>query len=648
MKLALILMIKNEEKIIERCLKAVEGIVDAFCITDTGSTDSTRDIVREFLKTHEGCLVECEWKDFGTCRSISFDGAQTYIRDVLKWDLADTYGLLLDADMVFVPGTLREQKLTEIGYTILQCGGSLEYPNTRIVRMDYGWKCRGVTHEYWDGPTKFLPKDICYIDDRNDGGCKADKFERDARLLEKGVEDEPNNARYKFYLAQTYHSLGRWKDSIAMYKKRIAAGDWEEEIWYSHYMIAQCYMSLNDEVKFESWMLRAYKRRPSRAEPLYKLARYFREKSQHHKAYYYVKLGENIPRSTDSLFIEKDVYGGLFEYEKTILIYYIHSINRDGLRISLRYMLGPNRPHQHSVYQNTAFYIEPTGFAVEPFPVLGDVCGFDFHPSSVCSFTFNGKPHYNVRFVNYAIDQSNGSYMMKEGKYSADHWVRTQNVCLTPSGPRIMNDGTIGLPSNGSRIRGLEDVRVYPNSKGKLSFVATASEFSDKIRIVHGDYDVKGTYANCKVIESPTDQSCEKNWLPVPLTDDVIYRWHPLEVGTLEQNALKLHTTHETPWFFQHLRGSAVPIRVGEELWCLVHFVEYSTPRKYFHCFVSMDRATYKPIAVTLPFVFKSKTIEYCLGCTVADEKIECIFSVMDDNPCRTFIPVESLEWVQV
>jgi hypothetical protein len=61
-----------------------------------------------------------------------------------------------------------------------------------------------------------------------------------------------------------------------------------------------------------------------------------------------------------------------------------------------------------------------------------------------------------------------------------------------------------------------------------------------------------------------------------------------------------------------------------------------------------MDRATYKPIAMTLPFVFKSKTIEYCLGCTVADEKIECIFSVMDDNPCRTFIPIESLEWVQV
>jgi len=275
MRFVLILMVKNESRILRRCLDALVGTVDAFCIHDTGSTDTTRDIAQEFLQDHPGSLTTSEWKTFGFNRTKSFEAARDCVQS-LGWDLKQTYGLLLDADMVFVPGKLKTHPLTELGYTLVQVAGNLEYPNTRIIRMDHPWVCRGVTHEYWDGPSSALPKEVAWIDDRNDGGCKADKFERDARLLETGLEEEPTNGRYMFYLAQTYHSLGRFKDSIAMYKKRIATGGWFEEIWYSHYMIAQCYLSLKDPIRFESWMLRAVQSRPERAEALYKLTKYFR------------------------------------------------------------------------------------------------------------------------------------------------------------------------------------------------------------------------------------------------------------------------------------------------------------------------------------------------------------------------------------
>ena len=57
MKLALILMIKNESKILQRCLEAVENVADCFCILDTGSTDNTVEIANKFLETHTGCLT---------------------------------------------------------------------------------------------------------------------------------------------------------------------------------------------------------------------------------------------------------------------------------------------------------------------------------------------------------------------------------------------------------------------------------------------------------------------------------------------------------------------------------------------------------------------------------------------------------------
>lgn len=641
MKLVLILMVKNEARIIERCMKSVEGLVDAFCVHDTGSTDTTKEIVTEFLKTHRGCLTESVFKDFGYSRTLSFQAARDYVRDKLRWDLRTTYGLLLDGDMVFMPGTLKDQSLTETGYTIVQVAGNLEYPNCRLVRMDQDWKCKGVTHEYWDGPTKKLSKDICWIDDRNDGGCKSDKFERDARLLEEGLRQEPKNERYMFYLAQTYHSLGRWRDSINMYKKRIDAGGWEEEIWYSHYMIGQCYLQLNNPIKFEQWMLKAHQVRPSRAEPLYKLAKYFREKSQHYKAMHYTLLGKSIPYSTDSLFIERDVYTKLFDYETTILTYYVTSDRTEGLHKTFNYLLKFN---DNNVFSNMVFYVTPLGKGT-PLDIDRGFCGPDYHPGSVCIW----GDCMNVRYVNYRLDlQTRNTYEMCEnGVYSTSHTVRTKNAFVRNGEMIEMNDETVELPKKDKHIRGLEDVRVFEKKDG-LWFTATTLEYSDAIRILYGRYHPKGFYSECRILESPTGQPCEKNWLGIPNTNDMIYRWSPLQIGTVENTKLVIHTTHTMPAFFDRMRGSASPVWIGNELWVMTHVVEYSAPRKYYHLFVVLDSSTYKPKRISLPFVFEEATVEYVLGMITNENGIECVYSSMDDNPARITIPFNRLHWVDL
>jgi glycosyltransferase involved in cell wall biosynthesis len=653
MRFVLVLMIRNEEKILLRCLEAVADLVDAFCICDTGSTDTSQDIVATFLKTHDGCLTTEAWKDFGYNRSISFKNAQTYLKKT-GWNLSTTYGILLDADMLFVQGNLKTTVLDHEGYTVIQKAGALEYPNTRLVRMDCDWTCRGVTHEYWDGPTRNLPKTVCYIDDRNDGGCKSDKFERDARLLEKGLEDEPTNGRYMFYLAQTYNALGKLKECIRMYKNRILIGGWEEELWYSHYMIGKSWLALKDIPKFEAWMLKAYERRPSRAEPIYQLAKYFRENSQHYKAYHYTKIGLTIPMTTDALFVETDAYTG-FEYEATILLYYVEQ-RRKGLAASVQYLLS-DRPHHDSVYANMPFYIEPLEFPSRSHPIERDVFGEDYHPTSVSMFLHGGKVLHNVRFVNYTINPQTGSYLMKEGGVVRENsTVRTQNAVYDPETKQVtkMRDDSVTLDRKpGAHIVGLEDVRVYHSTDGTLCCTATSWEYTDKIRIYQSTYDpVRGVYADSRMMNSPGNQECEKNWLPIDGSDNVIYQWNPLRLGTLHGNELVIHTCHETPYYFKHFRGSAVafqPVQYPGETWALVHTVEYCQPRKYFHLFVRLD-SNYKPKMVSHPFVFRATTIEYCIGCMPdpAFTTLTCIFSTMDDTPRIMEIPVSSIEWVHV
>ena len=115
----------------------------------------------------------------------------------------------------------------------------------------------------------------------------------------------------------------------------------------------------------------------------------------------------------------------------------------------------------------------------------------------------------------------------------------------------------------------------------------------------------------------------------------------------MKDKTLTVHTSHTTPWFFKHLRGSAVPVRIGSELWCLVHYVAYTTPRKYYHCLVVLDE-TYKPQRISLPFVFQNQGIEYSLGMSIQDKNVEFVYSSWDDDPRTTSVSTDAFEWIQV
>lgn len=636
MKLCLILMIKNEEKILLRCLQAMEGIVDMYCILDTGSTDSSVEIAKKFLENRAGCVTEEPWQNFGYNRTVSFQRAQEYCRES-GCDLNDTYGILVDADMVFVCGNLKEKTLGAVGYKALQKNGNLEYMNARLLRMDYDWKCVGVTHEYWDGPTEQLEKDVCYIDDKNDGGCKADKFTRDRTLLEAGLAADPNNVRYTFYLAQTYNCLNMHDESIAKYKKRIELGGWFEEIWYSYYSIGDLYKRKGDSIEFEAWMLRAHAFRKERAESIYKLAQHFRVTGEHYKAYHYIKIGLKTPYPDDSLFIEANVYRGLFDYEASIVEYYTHEDKKVGLRSSFRYLMKATELRDN-VVQNLHYYVKPIAERSERIRLEMPFDGYT--PSAI---SVDHYPMANVRFVNY---------WMEDGEYkTAGGPVDTQNAYMnleTGVCVKKMSTDSVELTKYPTHVQGLEDLRLYRDGD-VLRCVATSVREYDESRVgqVESVYDpTTGSYNEFRLIKSPYDRACEKNWIPLPDTGMFIYDWSPLRIGSLQGNSLRIQITHETPPAFQLFRGSAV-IKAGTGWLALTHFVEYSKPRKYYHCLVELDSG-YKPKRVSLPFVFFSPSVEYCISFRKVDAWYMFYVSQMDANPSKVIIKESAFEWTQL
>ena len=63
------MIVKNEASVIRRCLASVRPIIDHWVIVDTGSTDGTQSIIREYLRDVPGELHERPWRDFASNRS---------------------------------------------------------------------------------------------------------------------------------------------------------------------------------------------------------------------------------------------------------------------------------------------------------------------------------------------------------------------------------------------------------------------------------------------------------------------------------------------------------------------------------------------------------------------------------------------------
>ena len=96
--ISLCMIVKDEEKVLARCLESAKGFADEIIIVDTGSQDRTKEIARAYTEK----IYDFSWKDdFSAARNESFSKASM---DYCMW---------LDADDVVTEenqGKLKELK----------------------------------------------------------------------------------------------------------------------------------------------------------------------------------------------------------------------------------------------------------------------------------------------------------------------------------------------------------------------------------------------------------------------------------------------------------------------------------------------------------------------------------------------------------
>lgn len=324
--LTLIMIVRNESKNMPRLLNSLKDIIDRGYILDTGSEDNTIDIINNWSRDNN---IEIT---IGQESFINFAHNRTRSYQLAKQKYPDTsYFLLSDADFVWnINGTFNKNKLSADKISVKQIDNMLSYYNIRLISNSVQWECRYVTHEAWcphpnniRSITGGITNEL-FIDDRNDGGCKTDKYPRDEKLLLQGLST-PNikadaKSRYLFYLAQTYRHWGKYSEAIERYHQRINCKGWDQEIFYSYYSIGKCYyyMYKNDGdlencTLAEIFLLRAHSYTKTRSESLYLLAKMFIELKDYNRAYEIILTGIVISHAT-ALFVEYEPYDYGFDY----------------------------------------------------------------------------------------------------------------------------------------------------------------------------------------------------------------------------------------------------------------------------------------------------------------------------------------------
>jgi len=651
-KICLTMMVKNDQEVIYQCLNSVKELIDCITVCDTGSTDNTIDIIKQFMAETgiPGKIHPHEWQDFGKNKTLLAQAAQKDIKD-LGFALPSTYLLNLDADSVLKIGTaFRKDSLTKDAYLLLEKSSVLSFCSydIRFIRASMKWESVGVVHEYWSCKDSYTSEKLRTLmtEDLGDETSRDEKLKRYVKILTKALRDDPNNARYMFYLAQSYRCLKRYEEAILWYRARIEKHESRDEVCFSKYMIGECYEEMEEWDPALRWYLDAYQCNPKRAESLRKIATYYRRLGQNDLAYLFAKHGSRLPIPNDQFLLNSPpLYEYQFDEELSIAAYYT-PFRDEGYAASSDLVLRRNVPWYIKTqgYKNLLFYTENlknVRFQAIKIDLPLVQKGYEerYHPMNPSIFKTEDGYELICRAVNYTQTGAKIFNTIDEhGIY------RTKNFLVHyDRGFNMHSQHEIYENLERERryciVEGLEDCRIvkFDNS---LWFTCTTADTNPtgqrQISLCKLDNEKVGKIVEVEKLVPLLGRDlnrCEKNWLPFVKDGSlhIVYSSDPFVIfkPDIETGECKTVLEYKPPLDFTSFRGSGGPIEFDDGYLMLVHEVallpEYE--RCYLHRFLYLDK-NFIAEQISKPFTFQHQGVEFCASMTIDHSGKELIMPI--------------------
>jgi len=256
--ISLCMIVKDEEATLERCLNSVIDFVDEIIIVDTGSTDNTKKIAKNFKSK----IFDFEWiDDFAAARNFAFKKASM---DYILWLDADDYidDINREKFKLLKESLNKNVDSVTMDYSLIRDAAgntSFSLKRNRLVKRERNFQWIGRVHEYLEVFGNIIDSDITIMHDK----LKA-ATDRNLKIFLKMAEDKlPFSPRDRYYFSNELYYNGRYEEAIRNYELFLSENKgWIEDNKAAYNNLIRCYrIQGNDEMAINTILryLKEYK-----------------------------------------------------------------------------------------------------------------------------------------------------------------------------------------------------------------------------------------------------------------------------------------------------------------------------------------------------------------------------------------------------
>lgn len=288
------MIVKNEESVLGRCLNSIKNAVDEIIIVDTGSTDKTKKIAKEFTNK----VYDFEWiDDFSIARNFSFSKATM------------EYQMWLDADDIISDSERKKiiQLKNTLGHDIDIV--TMKYhthfdpdenpivtsTRERLFKKERKYLWQDPIHEYILMSGNILHSDIaiCHKKEISSGNRNIKIYEHQ---INQGKTLSP---RSTYYFARELMDLGRYREAIDYFNRFLNDGlGWFEDNIATCFNLSKCYDILNMKDKILPILLKSFEYDTPRAEICCQIGYCYKNKSDYKKAIFWFELSLSLTKNS--------------------------------------------------------------------------------------------------------------------------------------------------------------------------------------------------------------------------------------------------------------------------------------------------------------------------------------------------------------
>ncbi|HZG17703.1 MAG TPA: glycosyltransferase family 2 protein [Candidatus Bathyarchaeia archaeon] len=316
--ISLCMIVKNEEEVLARCLDTIKDIVDEINIVDTGSTDKTVEIAKQYTDR----VFFFPWTgDFAAARNKSFEFAtKEYI---LYLDADD---VILEADRVKLKNLKETLDPSVDSVSMYYDAGTdefgnvtLRYRRNRLVKRSRNYKWKGEAHQYLEVYGNIINSDISITHKkiRHSVGRNLNIYQK---KLERGDVFGP---RDYFYYGNELRENGHYEKAIESYKKNISMQEgWVDDKIHACLFMGDCYRFLGDHANELSAVLKSFEFGKPRVEAICRIGYHFHRKRDWKSAAFWYELATNFPEDPEQWSFSYPAYRTWYPHLQLCVCYY--------------------------------------------------------------------------------------------------------------------------------------------------------------------------------------------------------------------------------------------------------------------------------------------------------------------------------------